>query len=159
MNEPTKAIVNVSEMARMVGLSRQRFYQLQGTTFPEPKRDAETNRPFYDEELQRICLEVRRRNCGVDGRPVLFYARRHPIGVQSKAPRKPKPPTKPKRRHTDLLDGLQSLGLATVSDADVEAALAKLFPEGTEGVEFGEVVRAAFLFLKCRDSGENVGSK
>jgi hypothetical protein len=63
MNEPTKVAVSISEMARMVGLSRQRFHQLKGTTFPEPMRDPETNRPFYDEELQQLCLEVRRRNC------------------------------------------------------------------------------------------------
>ena len=30
----TKAVVSVAEMARMVGLSRARFYQLVGTTFP-----------------------------------------------------------------------------------------------------------------------------
>ena len=47
-----RAVGSVSEMARMVGLSRQRFYQLQGTAFPEPLRDSGTNRPFYDEELQ-----------------------------------------------------------------------------------------------------------
>ena len=30
-------------------------------------------RPFYHEELQAVCLDVRRRNCGIDGKPVLFY--------------------------------------------------------------------------------------
>src|SRR5690242_18870981 len=72
----TKAIVTVAEMARMVGLGRARFYQLQGTAFPWPVYDIRTKRPIYLEEQQRVCLEVRRRNCGVDGRPILFYARR-----------------------------------------------------------------------------------
>ena len=75
--EPTKAAVTVAEMARMVGLSRARFYQLLGTTFPWPVYDVSTRRPIYVEEQQSICLEVRRRNCGIDGKPVLFYARRN----------------------------------------------------------------------------------
>src|ERR1035438_2587529 len=86
MNVPieTKTVVTVSEMARMVGLSRSRFYQLIGTAFPSPLMDKK-KRPFYSEELQAVCLEVRRRNCGIDGKPILFYARR--IGT---APVKPK---------------------------------------------------------------------
>ena len=72
----TKAAVTIAEMARMLNLSRQRLHQLIGTAFPFPVYDLKTRRPFYTEELQRVCLEVRRRNCGVDGKPVLFYARR-----------------------------------------------------------------------------------
>ena len=48
MNEATKSIVSISDMARMVGLSRARFYQLVGTTFPFPVYDVATHRPFYD---------------------------------------------------------------------------------------------------------------
>ena len=62
-----------------VGLSRQRFYQLIGTTFPYPVYDLKSRRPFYTAELQAMILEVRRRNCGIDGKPVLFYARRNVI--------------------------------------------------------------------------------
>src|SRR5262245_11463174 len=85
MSGETKAIVTVTEMPRMVGLSRARFYQLvRAGTFPAPVYQA--GRPVYPEELQGICLEVRRRNCGIDGKPVLFYSRRLTSG-----PRKPKP--------------------------------------------------------------------
>ena len=69
MVEQTKTVVSVAEMARMVGLSRQRLYQLMGCTFPWPLYHVGTKRPFYTEELQQVCLEVRRRNCGIDGRP------------------------------------------------------------------------------------------
>ena len=72
----TKAAVSCSEMARMCGLSRQRFAQLQGTTFPWPLYDVATRRPFYPEDVQKVCLEVRRRNWGIDDRPILFYAPR-----------------------------------------------------------------------------------
>jgi transposase len=85
-NIVTKSAVSVTEMARMVGLSRARFYQLvRRGTFPSADQDAVTGRPCYFEEKQRQVLEVRRRNCGVDGTPILFYSRRRDLG-QVKAP-------------------------------------------------------------------------
>jgi hypothetical protein len=103
----------MAEMARMVGLSRGRFYQLIGTTFPHPVYDVATKRPYYTEELQETCLAVRRRNCGIDGRPILFYARRMPITPT--VIRRPKVATsrQPPNDHTDLVEGLRSLGLLT----------------------------------------------
>ena len=86
MSVETKAAVTVAEMARMVGLSRARFYQLMGTAFPSPVYDVATRRPHFDEDQQKDCLEVRRRNCGIDGKPILFYCRRAPIN--SKRPSK-----------------------------------------------------------------------
>ena len=152
MSEPTKAVVSVSEMARMVGLSRQRFYQLQGSTFPEPQRDPETNRPFYDEEGQRICLDVRRRNCGVGGKPVLFYAPRHPLGQQPRTTKRPKPKPKRTNQYADLIDCLNDLGLESVSTAQVETALSELFPDGVQELDSGDVIRAVFLHLKRQES-------
>src|SRR5262245_58709315 len=116
----TKAAVSVAEMARMVALSRSVFYQLVGTAFPHAVSDVATRRPCYTEEMQEVCLEVRRRNCGIDGRPVLFYARR--VGVTPPLPKKAKssPATCP---HADVLDGLRSLGLVSVTGARVASAL------------------------------------
>jgi hypothetical protein len=52
MIEGAKAAVIVSEMARMVGLSRARFYQLRKAgVFPLPVYDVATRRPVYTEEL------------------------------------------------------------------------------------------------------------
>src|ERR1700722_18347446 len=90
-----RAVVSISEMARMVGLSRQRFHQLvQAGVFPQPKRDEANGRPYYDEPTQQQCLEVRRRNCGVNGQVVLFYARRQ--GQPTQTPKAPKPKLKVK---------------------------------------------------------------
>jgi hypothetical protein len=88
--DSTKAAVTVAEMARMVGLSRARFYQLiQAGVFPEPERQADNSRPFFGENRQKECLEVRRRNYGVNGKAVLFYARRlRPV----QSPPKPRTP-------------------------------------------------------------------
>ena len=152
MTDHKAVVVSVAEMARQCGLSRARFYQLIGTTFPWPVYDLKTRRPYYTEELQQVCLEVRRRNCGVDGRPVLFYARR--TTSTPAAPRR----TKRKRvapandRYADLIDGLRSLGLVAVTPAQAETAIKELYPSGTDGIAPGEVLRAVFLSLKAQGS-------
>ena len=147
MNDQTKSVVSVSEMARMVGLSRQRFHQLRGTSFPEPAYDEETRRPFYDEAKQAVCLSVRQRNCGIDGKPILFYARRNDVGV----PRKNRKPTTPKvknNQYDHIIESLMALGLHSATSSQVEAAVKKLFPDGTTTVDDAEVVRTVFLHLQ-----------
>ena len=139
MSADTKTAVSVAEMSRMVGLSRARFYQLIGTAFPHPVYDVPTRRPFYDEEAQRTCLEVRRRNCGIDGKPIMFYCRHAPKAT-------------PKKRSTHvqnlgLIEELKGLGLVTNS-SQIEAAIKTLFPRGIEHVEKGEVIRSVFIQLQ-----------
>src|SRR5262249_38873174 len=128
MEVQTKTVVTVAEMARMVGLSRARFYQLIGSAFPWPIYDVSTKRPYYLEEMQRICLEVRRRNCGIDGKPILFYARR--FGATPARPARSNMTSK----HADLVEGLKSLGLTSVNGQQIDSALKVLYPGGTNGV-------------------------
>jgi len=135
----TKAAVSVSIMAKMVGLSRARFYQLIGSAFPHPVYNVETRRPFYDEGSQQLILEVRKRNCGIDGKPILFYARHAPRAA----------PKKPKVQNLNVVEGLKSLGLVA-SSAQVETAIKSLFPRGIEGVDQGEVIRSVFIHLKAK---------
>jgi hypothetical protein len=151
----TKSIVSVADMARMVGLSRARFYQLanQGV-FPSPLYNVHTRRPFFTEEMQAVCLEVRRRNCGINGKAVLFYAAR--IGsavVKSKAK---KTPSKSNGQFNELVEGLRCLGLTTVNVSQVESAVRHVYPKGVDGVEAATVLRAVFLHLRRRDSHDNV---
>lgn len=152
----TKAAVTITEMARMVGLSRARFNQLKGSTFPFPLYDLKTKRPFYPEELQKVCLEVRRRNCGIDGKPILFYARRHEITPTVTKPRKRKPAAPKTDKHTDIVEGVKTLGLTTVTASEVAEAVKTLFPQGTSGVERGEVVRQVFLRIQRKNTGDNL---
>ena len=148
MNEVHKSAVSVSEMARMVGLSRARFYQLVSeNVFPPPIYDLSTRRPFYDEEMQQTCLEVKRRNCGVNGKPILFYASRHPLNGQPRRPAKPKANPKPGSEYAGLIESLACLGL-TASGQQIDAAVKECFPEGIQKLDSGEVVRAVFLHLK-----------
>jgi len=151
----TKAAVSVTEMARMVGLSRARFYQLvKKGTFPPADQDSATNRPCFFEEKQRQILEARRRNCGVDGKPILFYCRRNDAGQKRSTSR----PTIGKvkevvKKYTDLIDGLAGLNV-TATVAQVEPLVKELFPIGTDGVDPGEVIRAVFLRIQRQNSGD-----
>ncbi len=155
MSEETKAVVTVSEMARMCGLSRARFYQLQKAgVFPAPVYQA--GRPVYTEEQQVVCLEVRRSNRGVNGEPVLFYSRRRPIAPIKKSPR-PSTTTPKNKDVAALLDGLNALGLTTATAAQVVEVTKELFPQGTDDLDQAEVLRAVFLHLKRRNSAGNEG--
>jgi hypothetical protein len=149
---PTKAVATVRDVARLVSLSPARFYQLQKSgIFPWPVYDIVTRRPHYTEEQQRECLEVRRRNCGINGKPILFYARRLGSPLPSARPR-----AKQKKvdigRHHELVADLRGLGLASVTAAQVGAALAELFPNGVTDIEQGDVIRAVFVHLKASES-------
>jgi hypothetical protein len=154
-----RAGVSLSEMARMVGLSRQRFHQLvQCGVFPQPQRDEASGRPYYDEPTQHVCLEVRRRNCGVNGHIVLFYARRHPATPTKQKPPMPKLEVQGKDMAA-LVDGLNALGLTTATAAQVQRVTEELYPKGTAGLDQGEVLRAVFLHLKRQNTAKNVGGK
>ena len=49
-----QTVVSVAGMAKLVGLSRQRFHQLMTEgVFPSPVYDIRTRRPHYTEEMQR----------------------------------------------------------------------------------------------------------
>ena len=150
-----KEAVSVAEMARMIGLSRARFYQLIGSAFPPPIYDVATRRPYFSSDLQATCLEVRHRNCGIDGKPVLFYARRMVI-----APSRPRPSRKKTAvvndQHNDLTEGLKSLGLIDVTAAQVGAMVKELYPCGVKDVDEGEVLRSVFLAIQRRDTADNL---
>ena len=155
VNKPSKSIVSVSEMARMVGLSRQRFHQLRvKNTFPAPDYDPETKRPYYNAEKQQICLEVRQRNCGIDGKPILFYARRNDIGVVRK-PQKKKTVKTSNGKYDHIADAIRALGMKSNSEK-VTVAINNLFPDGIENTDEAEVIRAVFLQLK-QSENDNAG--
>lgn len=155
-NIVTKSVVSVTDMARMVGLSRARFYQLvRRGTFPASDQEAVSGRPCYCEEKQRQILEARRRNCGVDGMPVLFYARRRDAG-QSKAPARPARPKTAASDYAGLIAGLGRLNV-TATAAQLDPVVKELYPAGTEGVPPGEVIRAVFLRLRCQNASGSAG--
>jgi hypothetical protein len=122
--------------------------------FPAPAYQG--GRPVYTEEQQQVCLEVRRKNRGINGQPVLFYARRRPIAPSKRQKRADPLPAKNKDIIA-LLDSLNSLGLATATAAQVVEVTKQLFPQGTTGLDQAEVLRAVFLHLKRRNQGGKEG--
>ena len=153
----SKTVVSVAEMASMVGLSRARFYQLVNEgIFPSPLYSVHTRRPFFSEDMQQICMEVRNRNCGVNGKPILFYAARHPLGQKSAPVKKPKAKPKQKNQYADLLAGLRSLGLE-ITAGQVEQVVKELYPAGIQNLDSGEVIRSVFLRMKRRNTADSVG--
>ena len=147
MCETPKVAVTVAEMSRMCGLGRSRFYQLIGTAFPHPVYDVSTRRPFYNQELQQVCLEVRRRNCGIDGKPILFYAK--PINRKPSA-KKTTSKVVPVSGHADLIEGLRALGM-NANAAQVTEAINTLYPSGLNGVDSSSTLRAVFIHLQAKE--------
>ena len=153
----TKAVVTVSQMARMVGLSRARFYQLvEAGVFPTPVYFVSNRRPFFDEPMQKVCLEVRRRNCGINGQPVLFYSNGHQNQYSGGGSKRTPKPAKPKAEHADNLEGLAALGLIP-SAQQVQSAVQTLYPSGINQHDRGDVLRSVFLHIKRQNSSDNVG--
>ena len=151
-----KSFLSCSEVARRLGLSRQRFWQLRKEgVFPQPQEDAQTGRLFYTEQQFEVCMDLRRRNVGMNGRIVLFYSPR-PSVAAPRAPRKKAAGGKTQPQHSFLLAGLRALGLSEISPLEIDRRTKALFPNGIEGVDQGEVVRAIFLAIKRQDSNDNV---
>ena len=137
-----KPIVSMTEMAQMLQLSRARLYQLleQGF-FPKPKYDHRSKRPYYDIELQKKCLECRQSGIGIDGSFMLFYSARKKETVSHMRRKKVDPVVK------ELTETLESMGLE-VTGKQVQQGLMELYPDGTDGVDQGLVVRELFRHFK-----------
>jgi len=164
-----KEIVSVAELARMVGLSRARFYQLvQQGIFPPPARNPTTQRPFYDRAQQEQCLQIRRTNCGFNGVPVLFYARRLDHVSMAKSPqvRRPRGLTQGAKdqpssvsgdpKFAELRHGLRQLGLEDVTDERIRTALVECFADGYASGDPTVVIMTVFRHLKRQNPPDNV---
>ena len=136
-DNPRKAVVSVTEMAKMLDLSRSRFYALiQAGIFPKPARHVSCKRPFFDADLQRKCLEIRKTGVGLLEKIAIFNQKR-----SRSAPPNPRPKQQPVGEdHAEMVEALKSLGL-TVTGADVQAAIRELYPNGSAEIDQGEIIR------------------
>jgi predicted DNA-binding transcriptional regulator AlpA len=140
------AVVSVTEMARRLGLSRSRFYELVASgIFPMPVYCIHSRRPMYLSAQIVECLRVKQTNIGCNGRYCLFYAARQ----SSEQPRQTRA-SRPEAlsAHAEILDGLRVLGLADVTDQQVGSALQICFPNGWAGRDEGEVLRAVWTYIR-----------
>lgn len=165
-----KVAVSVSDMARMLGLSRSRFHQLlKEGVFPAPSRCQSSPRPFYDGLTQEVCLDVRRRNVGINGKTIMFYSRPfgphlltfrpRPLGAQGPSARKKEKPTPvpvaPAPKNASLIEGLKQLGLSDLTESKVSAAVIEVFPQGLDSQPHEAVLTAIFRHLSRQNSGDS----
>ena len=150
----TKFAVSVTEMAKMAGLSRARFYQLvKKGAFPVADKDQISGRSCYLAEKQQQILESRRKNCGIDGKPILFYSRRSDSG---KAKIKSDSPKLQSKSASTILEILTSLNVK-ISTEKLQSLLIESYPQGIDQIDPGEVVRTLFLRIKRQNSTDNLG--
>ena len=140
----SKQIVSITEIARMLQMSRARFYQLltQGF-FPKPLYDDRSKRPYYDLALQQKCLEARQSGIGVDGSFMLFYSPRKKENTGNKVRQRTDPQIK------EFTDTLQTMGL-DINAKQTQQGLIELYPDGTGEQEHGVVIRELFRYLKSK---------
>jgi hypothetical protein len=166
---------SVTDLSRMCGLSRARFYQLtsQGI-FPPPLRNKETGRPYYDRDGQEECMTVQRTNRGVNGRAILFYAQRHgqhmpPPKTASRNGKTSKILDSLSSRHRDMASiisglkhGLEQLGVTDVNDRRIRDAISQKYavlPENSVRAETGASSResASTIVTKSGECLRNEG--
>ena len=154
------AVLNISQMARLLNLSRSRFYQLlnENILLP-PIYSLDTKRPFYTAEMAQRNIEAKRNNVGVNGKVILFYNTQADF-VQNRIRqrrRKTKAETQPDNaNYAELIEGLESLGMEEISSSQIQSALARCFPNGTDNIGFDEILTAVFRHLKCRNTTDKV---
>ena len=138
----SKKIVSMTEISKMLQMSRARFYQLlQSGFFPKPLYDDRSKRPYYDLELQQKCLECRQSGIGSDGSYMLFYSPRKKENVSHLRKKKVDPVVQ------ELTETLQEMGLE-VNIKQVQQGLSELYPDGIDSEEQGVVIRELFRYLK-----------
>lgn len=137
---PIKAAVSVSEMCRLLTMSRSHFYwHVRKGTFHAPLKLA-NGRPYFTASMVEDNLRTKETGLAVNGEYVIFYERQAAITTPEGS--------KPQADHSSLIEGLRSLGIPSVTHDQIEAALAVCFPKGTSGQDESQVLRAVFRYLK-----------
>ena len=140
-----EGICTVTEIAKKLGLSRARFYQLQKMgVFPKPVYCPRTNRPFYTLDLQQKCIDIRKTGFALNGQPVIFYTLRKNSAT--------KPQNQSNHKIQELTDILKQMGL-NVTHRKIQKAVNELYPEGlAEGPVENAIITDLFKHLcqRCK---------
>jgi hypothetical protein len=132
-------------MARKLGLSRARLYQLvEMGVFPPPVRFG-TRRPLYSPDLQQKCLQIRKTGAGFNGLPVLFNKRRK--NSQSRSTQE--------GQYNGLVAALKNMGFE-VNALAVKHAVRMLYPEGMEESQNQDVLLRDLVRHFTKDCQNNV---
>ena len=149
------AYINMSKMAELLQLSRSRLYQLieQGVLLKPVY--LLNKRPAYTREMAERNLTVKRNNFGINQKIVMFYSSR-PTTKPSKTKRTAKQPTEQpvesSKKHIEIIEALEALGLENITASQIDSAILKCFPDGTEEVSEDEILREVFRHMNRRNS-------
>ena len=137
----TNSYLSVRAMSEKCNLSPARFYQLlKGGYFPQPLYCIRSHRPFYDLELQQICLQVKNTGIGYNGAPMLFYS---PRKSNSSVMREKSNRT---QNHKDIVSPLKQMGIVVtekkVTEVIEEHNLSRIADKGV-------VIRELFKIFKA----------
>ena len=140
-NTDHNSICSVTKLAKKLGLSRARFYQLQKTgVFPAPVYCLYTKRPFYTTGVQKKCLRIRNTGIDCNGRPIIFNSKRHGGSAKLK--------NCLEQKHKELSEALKQIGLK-VSPTEIRQATTSLYPNDWKKLDIdGEVIAKVFRYFK-----------
>ena len=148
MESDFKEICPVKKMIAMLGMSKARFYQhLKNDVFPPPVYCIRTKQPFYTENLQQQCLDIRRTGIGYNGIPVFFYTPRKTENYKSKE--------KSNNDYREIIEALKNVNIKT-TDKVIKAALRKLnIATFTKGPIDGELFKKLINYFTQRVKSES----
>ena len=153
-NIPT--VVGMSQMAKLLHLSRSRLYQLVDAGILVPPAHLLSNkRPIYTREMVLRNLEVKTNNTGINGEIIMFYTARNTVPSVNKTIRKSEVKVQnkePKNKYQSFINDLESLGLEDVSVKNIESALSDCFPDTVPDIEDDETLTAIFRYLNCQNT-------
>ncbi len=150
------AYINMSNMAKLLNLSRSRLYQLidQGILL-KPVYLSNNKRPAYTKEMAMRNIEVKNSNVGINKKIIMFYSIRTPTTTMK--PKKTIMKSKEQQttssdKHADLIDALESLGLENITSSLIDSAIHKCFPDGTKNIDSDEILTTVFRYFNCQNS-------
>ena len=135
-----KGICSVTELAKRLGMSRARFYQLKKIgVFPPPVYCIFTKRPFYTHQLQQQCITIRKTGLGFNGKIAIFYSARKKKSAN--------PLTRPDHMYHEFASVLRQMGL-NVAKRKVKIAAKHLYPQGIPAqADEGTVIMNIYRYL------------
>lgn len=152
-------IVSIQKLCFLMGISRSRYYQILSAGFIAPPiYSLESKRAYFPRELAEKNISVIRNNLGLNGKVCLFYNTSRRTGASSVKPIKSKTSnrkTSSENSHQDLIEGLSCLGLKDVKPAQIEAVIHKIYPDGVQNIEDGEVLKAVYRAIVIQNSTDN----
>jgi len=156
MDNSLPEIISINQLCSLMSISRSRYYQILSEGLILPPILSDSKRPYFTRELALKNLAVKKNNIGVNGKICIFYNSNKSSNISAKNNNNKKEnKKKTTNKYIDIIDGLSSLGIDEVSKSQIEDALKKCFPDGTNNVDEGEILRQVFCLISKQNTTDN----